>query len=132
MCLTLFCTMMLSVMSAVAIIYAIVIIYLPAKVVLESNLAGPKMCTTLSKEGNLTGESKCTWHSCEEWCLSKSNKECSHVWAAVRTTGTELWLEACELDNATLIDHKCNTMEDLKELNCKLYPTERGENASYS
>ena len=34
LCLTLFCTMMLSVMSAVAIIYAIVIIYIPAKTVL--------------------------------------------------------------------------------------------------
>ena len=71
LCFTLFCTMMLSVVSAVAIIYAIVIIYLPAKVVLESTLQGPKMCTTLSKEGNLSGIETCQdWSSCEEWCLS--------------------------------------------------------------
>ena len=78
LCFTLFCTMMMSVVSAVAIIYAIVIIYLPAKVVLESTLQGPKMCTTLSKEGNLSGIETCQdWSSCEEWCLSivsKSNQ----------------------------------------------------------
>jgi hypothetical protein len=71
LCFTLFVTMMMSVVSAVAIIYAIVIIYLPAKVVLESSLQGPKMCTTLSLEGNLTGIETCQdWSSCEEWCLS--------------------------------------------------------------
>ena len=48
------------------------------------------MCTTLSKEGNLSGNLQCgvldpedkenktivegsVWHSCEEWCLSKVN-----------------------------------------------------------
>lgn len=72
LCLTLFCTMMLSVMSAVAIIYAIVIVYVPAQIVLESNLQGPKMCTTLSKQGNLSGIDVCNgWTSCAEWCLSK-------------------------------------------------------------
>ena len=49
------------------------------------NISGPKMCTTLSKEGNLSGNAECglvdnitgeyiegsVWHSCEEWCLSK-------------------------------------------------------------
>ena len=35
LCLTLFCTMMLSVISAVAIIYAIVIIYIPSAAVLK-------------------------------------------------------------------------------------------------
>ena len=72
LCLTLFCTMMLSVMSAVAIIYAIVIVYVPAKTVLESNLQGPKMCTTLANLGNLSGIDVCDgWTSCVEWCLSK-------------------------------------------------------------
>ena len=114
--------------ARVAIIYAIVIIYVPAKTVLESNLEGGVMCTTLSKEGNLTGEGTCDkWHSCVEWCLSKSTKECDHVWAAVRDMGTQIWWEACDLSNMTFVDHKCNTMEDLKELNCKLYPTEEGE-----
>ena len=40
LCLTLFLSMFLSVVSAVAIIYSIVIIYLPSKVVLESNITG--------------------------------------------------------------------------------------------
>ena len=72
LCLTLFCTMMLSVVSAVAIIYSIVIIYLPSKMVLESNITGPAMCTTLSMERNIDSIEFChNWSSCEEWCLSK-------------------------------------------------------------
>ena len=79
LCLTLFCTMMLSVMSAVAVIYAIVIVYVPSKRVLESNLSGPKMCTTLSLQYGLVNppnptpeEDVCNnWTSCVEWCLSK-------------------------------------------------------------
>jgi hypothetical protein len=75
LCLSVFCTMMMSIVAAVLIIYAIVIIYLPAKIVLESTLQGPKMCTTLSKEGNLTGEEVCLgWTSCHEWCLSVVSK----------------------------------------------------------
>jgi len=76
LCLTVFCTMMMSIVSAVLIIYAIVIIYLPAKTVLDSTLQGPKMCTTLAKEGNLTGEEICLgWTSCHEWCLSVVSKK---------------------------------------------------------
>jgi hypothetical protein len=71
-CLSLFCTMMLSVMSAVAIIYAIVIVYVPSVKVLESNLTGPTMCSTLSMQKNLVGVEVCDgWTSCVEWCLSK-------------------------------------------------------------
>ena len=40
LCLTLFVTMFLSVVSTVAIIYSVVIIYLPSKAVLESNMQG--------------------------------------------------------------------------------------------
>ena len=72
LCLTLFFTMMLSVVSAVAIIYSIVIIYVPSKIVLESNITGPVMCTTLSMERDIVGIPECQgWSSCEEWCLSK-------------------------------------------------------------
>ena len=75
LCLTLFCTMMLSVISAVAIIYSIVIVYLPAMIVLQSKIEeAPKMCTTLSKRGNITDEAECDgWWACEEWCLSKAS-----------------------------------------------------------
>ena len=40
LCLTLFCTMMMSVVCCVIIIYCIVIIYIPSKNVLTSNLTG--------------------------------------------------------------------------------------------
>jgi len=74
LCLTLFLTMFLSVVSAVAIIYSIVIIYLPSKIVLESNITGPVMCTTLSNTRDIDDPTPggCeNWSSCEEWCLSK-------------------------------------------------------------
>ena len=95
LCLSIFCTMMTSVMSAVAIIYSIVIIYNPSVIELNSNLQGPKMCTTVSTQRNLKGPDPDTtpcidrnrtrydlngndtryseevaWSSCEEWCLS--------------------------------------------------------------
>ena len=81
-CLTLFLTMMMSVVSAVAMIYSIVIIYLPSKAVLESNITGPAMCTTLSLERNIDSIEFChNWSSCEEWCLSKvcSKKPYTHL-----------------------------------------------------
>ena len=72
LCLTIFITMMLSVVSAVAIIYSIVIVYVPSKNVLESNFKGPTMCTTLKLEKDLVGIETCDgWTSCVEWCLSK-------------------------------------------------------------
>ena len=77
LCLTLFITMMFAVVSAVAIIYSIVIVYVPAIHVLESKLQGPKMCTTLSMEKDLVDTDPVNndvcefWTSCVEWCLSK-------------------------------------------------------------
>ena len=73
LCLTMFCAMMLSVMSAVACIYAIVIIYVPSKIVLESKLeVNPIKCTTTSMVQNVVGIENCEgWTSCVEWCLSK-------------------------------------------------------------
>ena len=55
--------------------------------IIISVIVGPKMCTTLAKEGNKSGPAECgrmdnatgefiegsVWHSCEEWCLSKVN-----------------------------------------------------------
>ena len=112
LCLTLFCTMMLSIISAVGIIYSIVIIYIPAMTELESNLTGPKMCTTLAKEGNLTtpncgvnGTDEQAWSSCEEWCLSMSSKECSHVYASVRDLGTEIDWAGCDLNDVDSTDN---------------------------
>ena len=77
LCLTMFCAMMLSVMSAVACIYAIVIIYVPSKIVLESKLeVNPIKCTTTSMVQNVVGIENCEgWTSCVEWCLSKVSFE---------------------------------------------------------
>ncbi|TRY79645.1 hypothetical protein TCAL_12607 [Tigriopus californicus] len=128
LCLTLFCTMMLSVLSAVAIIYSIVIVYIPSLDVLGSTLQGPKMCTTLELKGNLSGDEECDgWWSCEEWCLSKSGKSCSHVKAAVRELGTTVYWDGCNFNETGdgFIDHVCNTLEDIKPMNCKLYGYEK-------
>ena len=59
LCITLFLTMILSVVSTVAIIYSVVIIYLPSKEVLESKMMGPVMCTTLSNERNINDATSC-------------------------------------------------------------------------
>jgi len=134
LCLTLFLTMMMAVVSAVAIIYSIVIIYVPAKTVLESNLQGPKKCTTITMDRDIDDPKPggCeNWTSCHEWCLSKSNKECSHVWASARELGTEINFDGCDLTEEHFVNHKCNTLEDLEELNCKLFSTEKDENGKF-
>ena len=46
------------------------------------------------------------------------------MWALSRNEGTQIWWDNCDLSNATMVDHKCNVMEDLEILNCKLYPRE--------
>merc|ERR1719323_2440956 len=117
--------MMLSVMSAVAVIYAIVIIYVPSKRVLESNLEGPKMCTTLNMQENIVGVEECNgWTACVEWCLSKSNKECSHVTAIARERGTEIFWNGCDFTEEYFVDHNCNIMTDIEEWNCKQFSSE--------
>ena len=59
LCITLFLTMILSVVSTVAIIYSVVIIYIPSKQVLKSKMMGPVMCTTLSNERNIKNATSC-------------------------------------------------------------------------
>ncbi len=88
----------------------------------------PKMCTTLKKEGNLTGGDNCRgWTSCEEWCLSTSDLSCHHVWAAVRDLGTTIWWNGCDFrEEGSFVNHTCNTLEDVESWNCKLYKDEKG------
>ena len=55
----------------------------------------------------------------------QSNKECSHVYASTRKLGTEIHWEGCDLsEEPNFYNHTCNTLEDLKELNCKYFSTE--------
>ena len=56
----------------------------------------------------------------------QSNKECSHVWAATRELGTEMYFEGCDFGNDTFVDHTCNLMEDIDEWNCKQFESEAG------
>ena len=58
------------------------------------------------------------------WYL-QNGKACSHVYAAARDLGTQIYWDEC--DNSTIdafVDHKCNIIQDEKPMNCKLYPTE--------
>ena len=38
------------------------------------------------------------------------------MWAAAREEGTQIYWDSCDLNNATMVDHKCNVMEDLEDL----------------
>ncbi len=128
LCQSLFLTMLLSVISAVGVIYSTVIIYAPAYRELTANMEQfPKMCTTLKKEGNITGADNCNkWTSCEEWCLSTSDLACHHVHAAVRELGTTVYWDGCDFYEDSFINHTCNTLEDVDSWNCKLYEDEKG------
>ena len=55
---------------------------------------------------------------------SQSGKECSHVWAATREMGTEIYWEDCNFEE--MVDHQCNTLDDLPGMNCKLFASEKG------
>ena len=59
LCFTVFVAMVLSIMSAVTIIYSTVIVYFPALKVLESNMQGQKICTSLKVERRLQGAKNC-------------------------------------------------------------------------
>ena len=53
------------------------------------------------------------------------------MWASVREVGTELRWNDCKMDEEVTekVENKgvdCNILEDEKELNCKLYPGEKG------
>ena len=81
------------------------------------------------------------------------------MWAAVRELGTTIYWDGCDMPepptnetialkakmiadekakgirphrtvNESFIDHKCNIMEDLEELNCKYYKYELGNGLS--
>jgi len=49
------------------------------------------------------------------------------VWAATREMGTEIYWEDCNFEE--MVDHHCNTLEDLPGMNCKLFASEKGRKA---
>jgi len=122
LCLGMFLTIMFSVVMVVTLIYCTVIIYKPSLEEMSLNIIGPKRCTTTLVKRNLTGTPEdgiCSWSSCEEWCLSKGASPCSKVFGVLRDRGADMVWEGCELEEDFFVDHTCNTLADLKPMNCK-------------
>ena len=70
-----------SVLSAVALIYLTVIIYLPAQRELRSGIGETSvMCTTIEHKIISDDIIACKWSSCSEWCLSKGGGACQHLY----------------------------------------------------
>ena len=80
-CGTLCLCLAVSVLSAVALIYLTVIIYLPAQRELKSGIGEtPVMCTTTEHKKISDDIIACKWSSCSEWCLSKGGGACDHIY----------------------------------------------------
>ena len=69
-CLTVLCSTSILVFSLVAIIYATMMIYIPANLEMKANVTGPLKCTTIKMDFNVS-QGNCHWSSCIEWCLNK-------------------------------------------------------------
>ena len=55
----------------------------------------------------------------------QSSKDCNHVMANVRETGTEISWHGCDFTEAGgFVEHTCNTLDDLPEMNCKRFSSE--------
>ena len=62
----------------------------------------------------------------------QSAKECNHVYANVRETGTEISWHGCDFtepqegtEEPGFVEHSCNTLDDLPEMNCKRFKSEK-------
>lgn len=44
--------------------------------------------------------------------------------------GTEIYWENCDFSEDHFVDHTCNILDDLEELNCKLFSSEKGKMAA--
>ena len=69
-CFTVLCSTSILVFSLVAIIYATMMIYIPANLEMKANVTGPLKCTTIKMDFNVS-QGNCHWSSCIEWCLNK-------------------------------------------------------------
>ena len=64
------CSTLLLVFSLVTIVYATMMIYIPANLEMRANVTGPLKCTTIKMDFNVS-QGNCHWSSCIEWCLNK-------------------------------------------------------------
>ena len=76
-CPTIFCSILVSVFSLVAIIYATMMIYIPADLEMKTKVKGPFKCTTTKVDFNV---GNCSWWSCADWCLNKVKSHNSGSW----------------------------------------------------
>ena len=66
------CSTLLLVFSLVTIVYATMMIYIPANLEMRANVTGPLKCTTIKMDFNVS-QGNCHWSSCIEWCLNKAS-----------------------------------------------------------
>ena len=69
-CPAIICSTLLLVFSLVTIVYATMMIYIPANLEMRANVTGPLKCTTIKMDFNVS-QGNCHWSSCIEWCLNK-------------------------------------------------------------
>lgn len=117
-CSTLCMCLALSVMSAVALVYLSVIIYLPASRELESGIGEVSVMCITKEMQKINGDiDACRWTSCTEWCLSKGGGDCTHLYVSVRSNGTNLLMEGC--DDISRRECKSLNMKQIPKRNCK-------------
>ncbi len=110
-----------AVLSAVAMVYLTVIVYLPARRELSLGLgAAAVMCTTVEKRHVRGDIEACRWNSCVEWCLSRGGGDCTHLYVSVRSNGTDVELRGCSRAST----RECPSLDDEEERaanmrNCK-------------
>ena len=80
-CGTLCLCLAVAVMSAVALVYLTVIIYIPTQREMTSGINEvPVMCTTTERMVIKDDILACRWSSCSEWCQSKGGGACTHLY----------------------------------------------------
>lgn len=124
LCLGMFLMLLFSVTMVVTAIYCIWVIYIPSVKEMNSKiLRDPKRCTTTEVKRNITGtpeNGKCSWSSCQEWCLSKGQSPCSKIFGLMRERGADMEWQNCDLDpDLGFMDHTCRTLDHEAVLNCK-------------
>ncbi len=96
-CSTLCACLAAAVLSAVAMVYLTVIVYLPARRELSLGIGSAAvMCITVEKQHVRGDIDACRWSSCVEWCLSRGGGDCTHLYAMVRSNGSDAEFQDCE------------------------------------
>lgn len=117
-CGTLCLCLAVAVMSAVALVYLTVIIYLPSQREMSSGINDVSvMCTTIERKKIEDDIIACRWSSCSEWCLSKGGGACTHLYVSVRNNGTNAEFEEC----TDIVTKTCASldMRSVVKRNCK-------------